>query len=294
MNNLKNSISLIGTMLIAFLFTSNIALAARLDGTWVNIDANTRGLTKVMIANNNGKIYAWGKCHPSDCKWGSTGMYGSGNNFNAKYDQGFAVKRLSIAKLRNGNLCVIVKAKYNDGRRARTNTYFFKKKPARRPSGGGHSRVKEDCVKIDYKTAKVKRIGGRYKIVDGPTGSHYAFDFGSKKSEAYKALHLVKCYKITQSCFVGRPGPSLEYVLSRGAAPRGATRGEDCIAFNPRAAQVKKLSGRYKIVQGGMLMFDFGSNKNEAYQALAVIQKHGFTQQCFVGRPNPSFEYMRK
>jgi len=294
MNILKNSIQFFGVMLIAFLFTSNTALAARLDGTWVNIDSKTRGVTKVVIANNNGKIYAFGKCHPTDCKWGAAAMYGGGNNFKAKYDQGFAVKRLSIAKLRNGNLCVIVKAKYNDGRRARTNTYFFKKKPIRRPGGGGSTRVKEDCVKLNYKTAKVKCIGGRWKIVEGPSGSHMAFDFGSKKKEAYRALHLIKCYKITQSCFVGRPGPSMEYVLSRGAAPRGSVSREDCVSFNPRKIQVKRIKGRYKIVQGSHWIMDFNSNKKEAYQALAIVQKYGFTKQCFVGRPNPSFQYFKK
>jgi len=41
-------------------------------------------------------------------------------------------------------------------------------------------------------------------------------------------------------------------------------------------------------------MFDFGSKKAEADKALAIIKKYGFNKSCFVGRPDPSFQYMRK
>ena len=54
------------------------------------------------------------------------------------------------------------------------------------------------------------------------------------------------------------------------------------------------MDGRWKIVDGDHWMFDFGNKQKEANQALAIIKKHGFTRSCFVGRPGPSFKYMRK
>lgn len=291
MNTSKFNLSFIACLFIAFLFSASSSFAARLDGDWINIDRNTRGLTKVKIIGNNAKINAWGSCSPKDCNWGAKRMYGSGSNYKAIYNQGFAVKKLDIALLRDGRLCVIVKATYKDSRKPRTNTYFFKKK---RPTHVRPRPVKEDCVPMDYRTAKVKYVNGRYKVVHGANGQFWAYDFGKNKKEAYKALHIIKSYRITQSCYVGRPGPSLEYVLANGRAPKGAVRGEDCVSFNPRNIQVKKFGNRYKIVDGNHLMFDFGTNKTEALKSLAIIKKYGFTKSCFVGRPNPSFQYLRK
>lgn len=69
---------------------------------------------------------------------------------------------------------------------------------------------------------------------------------------------------------------------------------EDCISFNPATAQVQYVGNDWKIVDGSHWMFSFGSKEDEARQALAVIKKYGFTRSCFVGRPQASFQYMRK
>ena len=61
--------------------------------------------------------------------------------------------------------------------------------------------VKEDCVSFDPRTAEVKQIDGRWKIVDG---SHWLFDFGDKADEAKQALAIIKHYRMNQSCFVDR------------------------------------------------------------------------------------------
>lgn len=69
---------------------------------------------------------------------------------------------------------------------------------------------------------------------------------------------------------------------------------EDCISFNPHTTQVKHVNGHWKIVDGSHWMFDFGNNESEARQSLATIKKYGFRYSCFVGRPDPNFEYLRK
>jgi hypothetical protein len=150
--------------------------------------------------------------------------------------------------------------------------------------------IKEDCVSFDPRTAEVKQINGRWKIVDG---SHWLFDFGSKGDEAKKALAIIKHYRMNQSCFVGRPDPSFQYMLVSGRAPRGSYPGEDCVSFNPRTAEVKQINGRWKIVDGSHWMFDFENKRDEAELALRIIKKYGFTRSCFVGRPDPSFTYLR-
>ena len=150
---------------------------------------------------------------------------------------------------------------------------------------------REDCVSFNPRTTTVRRISGSWKIVDG---SHWMFDFGNKKNEAERALKIIKHYGMNQSCFVGRPDPSFKYLLVSGRAPRGSFSGEDCVSFNPNTAEVKRINGRWKIVDGSHWMFDFGSNEAEAREALAIIKKYGFKYSCFVGRPDASFQYLRR
>lgn len=151
--------------------------------------------------------------------------------------------------------------------------------------------IREDCVSFNPATTEVKTIGGSWKIVDG---THWMFDFGGKKDEAEKALKIIKHYRMNQSCFVGRPDPSFSYLLVSGSAPVGAFSGEDCVSFNPASTEVKNIGGRWKIVDGTHWMFDFGGKESEARQSLSIIKKYGFTNSCFVGRPAPSFKYLRK
>ena len=150
---------------------------------------------------------------------------------------------------------------------------------------------RQDCVGFNPATTTVQKVGTSWKVVDG---SHWMFDFGANKAEADQTLRIIKFYKMNRSCFVGRPDPSFTYMLVADAAPAGALAREDCIAFNPASIEVKEVSGSFRIVQGTMSMYDFGALKEEAYEALGIIKKYGFTQQCFVGRPDPSFHYLRK
>lgn len=66
----------------------------------------------------------------------------------------------------------------------------------------------EDCVGFNPARIQVSRINGRWKIVEG---SHWILDFGSKEGEAREAFRILRHYRFTHSCFVGRPGPSMTY-----------------------------------------------------------------------------------
>ncbi len=151
--------------------------------------------------------------------------------------------------------------------------------------------LNEDCIGFSAQNAQVRRINGRWKIVDG---GHWMFDFGNKRNEARKALRVIKHYRLNKTCYVGRPGPSLTYMKNGNRAPVGFMPNEDCLGFNNNNASVRRINGRWKIVDGGHMMFDFGNNRQEARKSLRIIKHYGFTKSCFVGRPNPSFSYLRK
>lgn len=143
-----------------------------------------------------------------------------------------------------------------------------------------------DCVGFNPATITITSDN---RIVDG---SHSLFAFPNR-AEADKAFAIIKKYGFNKSCFVGRPDPSFEYSLKNFASPVGAATGEDCINFNAANLQIKKDGSTYYMTDGVSRMMTF-PNKKEADFTLYLIKKYGFTYQCYVGRPNPSFEYMRK
>lgn len=78
---------------------------------------------------------------------------------------------------------------------------------------------------------------GRWKIVDG---NQFMFDFDQNFVEAYAALDRIREYGFDQSCFVGRPDPSLTYL-----------RRSDCAGVDFQS--VKKENN--EVVIGGTLAY---------------------------------------
>ena len=157
-------------------------------------------------------------------------------------------------------------------------------KPLKPPENG-------DCVRFDPATLSVRQVKGRWKIVDG---DHWLFDFGPNPTAAHQSLKVISHYRMDRACFVGQPEPLFSYMLAKGGSPSGGMAGEDCVAFDPKTATVSKIQGSWKIVSGRRWLFDFGQSHTEARQALAVIRRYGFSQSCFVGRPDADFTYLRR
>lgn len=68
------------------------------SGTWVNQNSNTSGITRFVLVPNGShkfKVHVYGKCHPTDCDWGTTEMitYARQDGYyfygTANYAQGF-------------------------------------------------------------------------------------------------------------------------------------------------------------------------------------------------------------
>jgi hypothetical protein len=274
----------------------------KIPGSAVRIDVEPNG--RAWVVNKNGNIYRytgskWQKL-PGRARdigigangtvwvlgWGSVGGGYSPYKWNGKGWTKHSGGLTNISADPRGYPWGVNSARniYADKR-----SPFINNPPAFATTPG--PRAKEDCVGFNPNTTTVKEINKRWKIVDG---SHWMFDFEGKEGEAKKALAIIKHYRMNKSCFVGRPNPSFSYMLVNNGAPRGAMKGEDCVSFNPRTAQVKQISNRWKIVDGNHMMFDFAKNAGEARESLGIIKKYGFTRSCFVGRPGPSFEYLRR
>ncbi|MBF0299536.1 MAG: M12 family metallopeptidase [Oligoflexia bacterium] len=154
-----------------------------------------------------------------------------------------------------------------------------------------------DCLGINSNALELKFLNNRWTIVEN--GNHLAFSFeASQKNEAEDSIQILRKYKIAQSCFVGRPGPSMEYLLAAGnVAPQGnLISNEDCIYFNNDNVVVEILDNgnHYRIVANNSILADFGNKREEAYRSFRVIKDYKLTEQCFVGRPGPSFRYWKR
>lgn len=147
----------------------------------------------------------------------------------------------------------------------------------------------EDKISFNNTNLKIKKIGSTYRVLSGNMSMYAAPNY----SEASKIVKIIKRYGYNKQCFVGRPGPSFQYLLKGNSASNvKPAKGEDVIYFDPNNIEVKKISGRWKIVDGNHWIFDFNKSESEARQTLCLILKHKFRGVGYVGRPNASMQYM--
>ena len=152
--------------------------------------------------------------------------------------------------------------------------------------------LREDCLSFNPRALEVKDRGGRggWTITQG---SRLLFSFGDKKEEAHRSLDLIKAYGFNQSCFVGRPGPSMRYFKKGSAVPKyadAAVQPRDCININNRNLSLRDNGSYWSLTDGRSSLLSSDS-KEEMAQAKAIIEKYSLKKQCFVGRPNAPFEF---
>ncbi len=72
---------------------------------------------------------------------------------------------------------------------------------------------------------------------------------------------------------------------------------EDCVSHNLSNLQLQSRGWwslrTWRIVDGSHQLFYFGRSRSEAQQALDIINQFGFTSTCYIGRPDPSMQYLR-
>lgn len=69
-----------------------------------------------------------------------------------------------------------------------------------------------------------------------------------------------------------------------------------CLFYNPATVAAQLVSGRWKVVDSGHVLFDFGSRQPDALRTVAVIQHYHMNETCVVGNTlpgevTPPFQY---
>jgi hypothetical protein len=67
-------------LLLLISLSTCTASLAQFSGDWTNVDTNTGGITKlnIDISGDAASVHAWGKCHPTDCDWGTVDAFAFG------------------------------------------------------------------------------------------------------------------------------------------------------------------------------------------------------------------------
>ena len=88
-----------------------------LFGEWVNADPGTDGITRLIITDEVLLVglHGYGKCHPTDCDWGTITTFYTGNPFTATYEFSFKTETLTIELADANTLKVHAKNVFHDG-----------------------------------------------------------------------------------------------------------------------------------------------------------------------------------
>jgi hypothetical protein len=265
-------------------------------GTWENVNPSDRGVIRIAIAQQGAAVtvHAWGHCTPSPCDWGQVSAVAYGADVGAtlpqqttavraEFNQSFARRQVIVHPAPSNQLRVEVLTQFTDG----SNRSNYADSDLFRASTGP---LVEDCIPFNPATARAAQVQGRWKLVDG---SMWLLDFADKAAEARQAEAIVKHYKLSRQCFVGRPGPSFTYWLVDNRAAAGSMSGDDCVGFNPATVQASSAGGIWRVVDGSHALFSF-PNQAEAEKTVQIVKHYGFNQSCFVGRPDPSMSYQHR
>lgn len=93
-----------------------LCTSSPLQGTWVSVNSQTRGITRAeivvgccdqvlngqLVCSPPDRVRLFGRCHPTDCDWGSVSGHlrtADGRGLHAVYDQGFARRDVTITRL---------------------------------------------------------------------------------------------------------------------------------------------------------------------------------------------------
>ncbi len=128
-------------MLALFAAQCGCASMDQFAGRWTNADTNTGGITtlQIDISGDSANVHAWGKCHPSDCDWGSANFYAFAPDVSSDpassaialmgtFDAGFS-KTMVIIKPSGNKLSVQSFTHFNDnsGRTDYVSNYIFQR-----------------------------------------------------------------------------------------------------------------------------------------------------------------------
>ena len=149
----------------------------------------------------------------------------------------------------------------------------------------------EDCIPFNYNNVQSQLINGTWKVVDG---NMWMMDFGTSQANANRARDVIKHYKMTSQCFIGRgvaPKPIMYYKVGSGF-PKGSMSGQDGLDFNPWNAWPYWTGSSWQVRDCGVGVGDVGNDVNLAWDASNMIYYNHLRTKVYIGgRANAGMTY---
>ncbi|MGZ3593484.1 MAG: hypothetical protein ACXWL9_07490 [Syntrophales bacterium] len=161
----------------------------------------------------------------------------------------------------------------------------------------GRQKASSGDFRFNPQNIVVSEFKGGWAIIESTNPKRAIAAFPeSRKSDAEKALKIMRHYGMNEKHFVGTSG--LVFFLASGKAPEDPSPfpGEKCQPFDPRNVTVEEktitakknpneVAGTYwALMAGKKQLWAFGNDKGMASMAKQVfIKQYGFTNRCNVG-----------
>lgn len=138
----------------------------------------------------------------------------------------------------------------------------------------------ENKIKIDVGAISLKRVRGSWQVWMGQT---LLRDFGDDETGAKDVVRVMRELHPTEWVQIGSPRPVVEYGLTNGRPPITGAFPKMVVPIDFKTVRVESVRGVWCLRDDGNIHFNFGLNKPDADQTLAVIRKYGFNRIGRVG-----------
>jgi hypothetical protein len=151
------------------------------------------------------------------------------------------------------------------------------------------SPLADKTVSFDWRQASVQFEHGHWKVI---VGSLTLADFGPFEHDAQEALRLIRYYRLTERCTIGKPTAAFTFFLADGQPVRTLYFGYDTV-FNPDHLSIAKIGPDWRIVDldrpflGGLLLYG-GTREEDTRQVLQILQKYRVDGLIQVGSRRPT------
>jgi hypothetical protein len=139
---------------------------------------------------------------------------------------------------------------------------------------------KETLSRIDPNGMSVRRVNDHWVVYNGTTAVR---DFGTGRDDADEFVRVLRELRPTEWGTVGTGRVVVEYGLSNGAAATPAFAPKTSVTLDPATLRAEQVRGVYVVRDDANILLNFGTGRDDAEQAVAVIRKYKFNRIAQIG-----------
>ncbi len=141
---------------------------------------------------------------------------------------------------------------------------------------------KEKGARFDGSMVSVRKFQDGWQVWSGGVVLR---DFGRSQTDAEEAARTIRELRTTDWFAIGDGRPTLEYGLTNGRPHLPTFTPKMTTPFDLASVRVDNIRGVWCLRDDASILVNFGRQRDDAEQALAVIRKYGFNRLGTIGNP---------